>query len=45
MVEVDKVLKDLKVYYESMRASKFFKLCIQSGDDNLPPESHFDAKD
>lgn len=30
VVEVEKVYKDLQVLYKSMRASKFFKLCIQT---------------
>ena len=43
VVEVEKVLKDLQVLYKSMKASKFFKLCIsQDSESALPPDSLFD---
>ena len=47
VVEVEKVLKDLQVLYQSMKASKFFKLCIQNNGgktgDSMPPETIFDV--
>ena len=47
VVEVDKVFKDLQVLYQSMKASKFFKLCIQNNGgkagDSMPPETIFDV--
>mgnify|MGYP006952840426 CR=1 FL=1 len=37
------MLKDLQVLYRSMKASKFFRLCISNGADSaLPPETLFD---
>jgi hypothetical protein len=41
MVEVERVFKDLLVFYQSMKASKFFKLCISNNKngDNMPPET------
>lgn len=46
VVEVSKVLRDLQVLYKSMKASKFFKLCIPNGGDNtLPPETIFDLNE
>ena len=47
VVEVEKVLKDLQVVYQSMKGSKFFKLCIQNNGgktgDSMPPETIFDV--
>ena len=46
VVEVSKVLRDLQVLYKSMKASKFFKLCIPNGGDStLPPEAIFDTNE
>lgn len=36
VVEVDKVYKDLHVLYHSLRASKFFRLCINNQQDEVP---------
>jgi len=41
VVEVEKAYKDLHVLYQSMRVSKFFKLCIPAHGDlpeDLPAE-------
>lgn len=36
VVEVEKVYKDLHVLYHSLRASKFFRLCIQNNPEEIP---------
>ena len=43
VVEVEKALQDLQIIYQSMKASKFFKLCIQNSGENMPPETIFDV--
>lgn len=36
VVEVEKVYKDIYVLYQSLRASKFFRVCINSQNDEMP---------
>ena len=44
---MEKALQDLQILYQSMKASKFFKLCIQNNGgkagDGMPPETIFDV--
>lgn len=42
VVEVEKVYKDLHVLYQSMKASKFFRLCLPNGAINEIPETIID---
>jgi hypothetical protein len=43
VVEVEKVFKDLEVLYKSMKASKFFRLCVQNTKAGDIPETLFDV--
>jgi hypothetical protein len=43
VVEVEKVFKDLEVLYKSMKASKFFRLCVQNSRSGDMPETLFDV--
>ena len=43
VVEVEKVFKDLEVLYKSMKASKFFRLCVQNSGSGDMPETLFDV--